>query len=352
MLPFNSPARVRSLVGDKFFERITHASLSSADALFAFVQRYRIQCDARQKGWLRALHSPRARRKAEKDIESWNRYGAGLKLIVRDDVERMSGTRAYGAAVLMPKGGAIQPFKLICGLASVAVAAGVKIFGHSPVSELKRQAGRWICKTAYGSTSSEYVIVATNGYTDALLPGLTKSIIPLNPIQMATEPLSDDRVESILPEGQTISDSRRIIMYARREPDNRIVYGGLGKARNDGTFTGFDWLQRDAEHVFPQLKGVKWTHRWGGTIALTGDRLPHIHEPCRNLIAGLGYNGRGVAMSLVVGRALADRVLGKHADELVLPITHVSFYPLRAAKLVGMDSAIGFMRFLDDLETR
>ena len=86
-------------------------------------------------------------------------------------------------------------------------------------------------------------------------------------------------------------------MYARREPDGRMVFGGHGKLDSNGNIGGHEWLIRDVERIFPQLGGVNWRYRWGGHIAITGDRLPHFHEPRKGMIAGLGYNGRGVAMS-------------------------------------------------------
>jgi sarcosine oxidase len=233
----------------------------------------------------------------------------------------------------------------------VAAKLGVQIFGGSPVDKVGKHGGKWRVDTPAGSVTSDWVIVATNGYTERLVPGLKQSIIPMNPIQIATEPLPDDVYDSILPGGETISDSRRVIMYARREPENRIVYGGLGRLRN-GALVGYDWLQRDAVRVFPQLAGFKWTNKWGGRIALTADHLPHIHEPQENLLVGLGYNGRGVAMSFVVGRAIAEHILGQQESDLPLPLSKIKPFPMRSAKLFGMETAISFMRLMDRLEFR
>jgi len=51
---------------------------------------------------------------------------------------------------------------------------------------------------------------------------------------------------------------------------------------------------------------VRYDYHWGGLVAMTGDHLPHLHELAPGLLAGLGYNGRGVAMAIVMGRLLAD----------------------------------------------
>ena len=95
-----------------------------------------------------------------------------------------------------------------------------------------------------------------------------------------------------------------------------MVFGGIGKTNLKNEITGFDWLARDAERIYPSLKGVNWRFRWGGVIAITDDRLPHFHEPMQGLIAGLGYNGRGVSMSHVMGRCLVERVLCASPENL------------------------------------
>ena len=96
MLPFNSPKKLRELVGSRYFDRITEASLNSADELFALIAEHKIECQARQNGWLRVLHNRRAHRKAETDVKEWNAFGADMALADGPELRRLSGTGAYG----------------------------------------------------------------------------------------------------------------------------------------------------------------------------------------------------------------------------------------------------------------
>jgi sarcosine oxidase len=352
MLPFNTPDKLHTLLGQTYFERLTETSLGSADELFALIQQYQIECQARQNGWLRVCHSAKALKNAKAGVDEWNKHGAGIQIIDRDELKKRSGTSAYHAGIVTPKGGAVQPLSLAIGLAKAAEQRGGKIYGKSAVNSIEKQDNKWVAQTDYGSVRSDWVIVATNGYTGSLIPKLSNSIIPVTPIQIATAPLPDDVISDVLPEGQTISDSRRVIMYGRREPDNTMVYGSHGKILPTGEIASTDWLVKDAERVFPQLKGVTWQYKWGGRIAMTDDHLPHLHEPKPGILVGLGYNGRGVAMSSVMGRVMAERVLGKDADALAFPISKVMPVPLRPIKMAGMSTAIWFMRLMDYLETR
>lgn len=352
MLPFNSPAKIKDMVGARTFDLLAEQSLGSADEVFNLISTYQIECQARQNGWLRVHHSRKAQKAATADIANWNAVGAEMKIIERDEVTSLSGTRAYRTGTVNPRGGAVHPLMFVRGLASAGKARGVEVFGNSAVLGLAKAGANWVTRTAGGAVTSDWVVVATNGYSDDLVQDLAKSVLPVTPIQIATDPLPAEVIDEILPEGHTISDSRRVIMYARREPDNRMVYGGHGEPDKQGNLSGFDWLVRDAERVFPQLRGVTWTHRWGGRIAVTEDHLPHLHEPQAGLIVGLGYNGRGVAMSNVMGRVMAERILGAAPEDLPFPVTRVAGIPMRNLKVMGMKHVIRWMKFLDYLETR
>ena len=351
MLPFNGPGDLQRLVGPVYAGRLTDVSLGSADALFNLILRHGIDCGARQNGWLRVDHCNKAGRVARGHAEAWRGEGADMQVVTGTELQTMTGTSAYKTGILNPRGGAVQPLSLARGLAKAARAAGAQIFGGSAVRSLAQgPRGGWTATTSGGTLRSDWVIVATNGYSDALVPDLAGSVLPIVSAQIATEPLAPGLLDDILPGGHTISDTRRVIMYARREPDNRMVFGGHGHMGRDGQVAGHASLIRDAARIFPQLRGVAWRYKWGGRIAITEDRLPHLHEPARGLVAGLGYNGRGVAMSHVMGRILAERVMGRAPDDLDVPVTTLKPIPFRAAQLMGEGAAIWWMKLRDSVE--
>jgi len=350
ILPFNGPEQLLRLVGPNYLQRLTDLSLNSADNLFDFIKQYQIQCDARQHGWLRVDHCERAKNESRKNAEAWIKLGAQIEFVDGDDLTALTGSSAYQSGILVPRGGAVQPLALAQGIADIAKTAGAKIFGHSAAQRLIQQVDGWKVETASGSVTSQWLILATNGYTDSLYKGLKSAIIPFVSVQIATPKLPPEIINTILPHGHTISDTRRVIIYARREPDDRIVIGSHGNIRKDDSLTGFDWLKRDAERIFPQLKGIDWEYAWGGKLAITDDRLPHFHEPAKGLIAGMGYNGRGVAMSNVMGTVLADRVLGMAPEDLPFPVSPIKKIPFRNVQLLGKGTAVWWMQLMDKLE--
>lgn len=109
---------------------------------------------------------------------------------------------------------------------------------------------------------------------------------------------------------------------------------------------------RAANRLFPSLAGVKWRYSWGGNIALTADKVPHFHEPEPGLLAGLGYNGRGMAMSLVMGKVLADRALGMAPEDLPFPTSPVKGYMFQTPQVLGAGAAMAIMRQQDSWDSR
>lgn len=352
LLPVASPDLLFRLVGSDYFERLASISLGSSDELFDLVSRHRISCDARRCGWLRVDHCPSARDRSRLAADSWNRHGAGLEFLDGDDLTQLTGTDFYSSGTLSSRGGAVQPLSLARGLARVAESHGARIFVGSPAASLSRANSVWRISTPLGFVESDWVILATNGYTDDLFSGLSGSILPLVSVQIATDSSASSHTSMILPLGHTIADTRRVIMYARREPDGTMIFGSIGHLALGGGLGGYGWLYREASRVFPSLSGVTWRYRWGGRIALTPDRIPYFCEPSTGLVCGLGYNGRGVAMSLVMGRVLAERVLGASPDSLPFPVSPVRRFPFRWFQLHGSRLAISLMRLRDALELR
>ena len=350
MLPVAQPDDLYKAVGTKYFERMSQAALRSADDLFDFIRLHQIQCEARQKGWVRVDHSAAARKIARRNAQLWNEHGADFEFLEREDVKRVTGAHGYATGTVSARGGAVQPMSLVRGLDRVARATGAQVFSFSPVKAMKRADGRWHLEVNGHRVSAEKVIVATNGYSDSLIHKLKGSVLPLMSSQMATGVLDENEIGPILPEGHTISDTRRLIMYARREPGGQMLFGGIGFRKPFGDMGGFGWILKDAPETFPSLKTAKWKHFWGGHLALTQDRVPHLHEPEPGVIVGLGYNGRGVAMSHVMGQVLARRALGAKPEDLPFPVTKIPTYAFRLPQVLGAGLAMAVLRMRDQAE--
>jgi glycine/D-amino acid oxidase-like deaminating enzyme len=106
---------------------------------------------------------------------------------------------------------------------------------------------------------------------------------------------------------------------------------------------------RYTHRLWPQLRGLKFTHGWNGQVAQTTDHYPHIHEPAEGVLACLGYNGRGVAMATAMGPQIARRVRGGKAAEIDMPITDLKTIPFHPFWKVGAAARIAYGRIRDRL---
>ena len=265
-----------------------------------------------------------------------------------DDVGHLIGTDKYLGGWVDPRGGAIQPLAYAREMARVAIAAGVRIHGQSPVTKLDRINGKWVAVTASGArVTADRAVVATNGYTGDLVPGLRTSAIAPNSFQVATAPLSDNVARSILPEGHVTSDTRQLLFYFRRDHTNRFIMGGRGPFREPKGPQDWEHLERIAVKLFPQLKDVPIEYRWCGRVTLTRDFLPHLHEPAPGLLVDIGCMGRGVGLQSAMGRAMADYIATGNEAALPLPIVPIKAMPLHALHRAWMAGIIAWYRMQD-----
>jgi hypothetical protein len=103
------------------------------------------------------------------------------------------------------------------------------------------------------------------------------------------------------------------------------------------------------ENSFPNSQTSQWSTAGRG-VALTWDHLPHLHALAPGVFAGLGYNGRGIAMGTLMGRWLAELASGGRCEDF--PVTEAR--PLRGHQLYRpvLQGLIGWYRFLDGIEAR
>jgi glycine/D-amino acid oxidase-like deaminating enzyme len=198
--------------------------------------------------------------------------------------------------------------------------------------------------------TADRVVLATNGYTDGLWPGLRRTIIAANSFQIATRPLSDNLRKSILPGGQANSDSRRIGLYYRLDHTGRFLIGGRGRMAEPDHPRDWQHLLTMMGKMFPQLRDAGIEFRWSGRVALTRDHLPHLHEPAPGLLIDIGCMGRGVALQSALGRAIASYFSTGNAAALPLSPTPLKPLPFHALNRLYLAAFINWYRLRDRLD--
>jgi glycine/D-amino acid oxidase-like deaminating enzyme len=261
-------------------------------------------------------------------------------------VARATGTGRYLAALFDRRGGDLNPLSFARGLARAAIGAGAAVHGASRVTGLASAGQSWQVRTAAGTVIAENVVLATNGYTDDLWPGLRRSIVPLFGAIAASTPLPDAVARGVMPGRSVLYESGAITVYYRIDGDQRLLIGGRGPMREIDSAAAIPHLLAYSRKLWPVLEGVNWTHAWGGRLAMTRDHYPHIHEPARGVLMCLGYNGRGVAMATTLGAQLARRILDP-LGSLDMPVTRLKPIPLHGLWPIAVKAAIARGRLSD-----
>jgi glycine/D-amino acid oxidase-like deaminating enzyme len=267
-----------------------------------------------------------------------------VELLDRREVSRLIGSERYCGGWLDRRGGTVQPRSYLLGLARAVERLGGRIFTGSAVNKLESIGGHWRVQTHRGQVTAATAVLATNAYTDGLVDALRRSVVAVPSFQVATEPLTAALRSSILPERQGASDTWHLLRYFRLSADGRLVMGSRGFFGSTPMATAARHHYRAVQEIFPQLQGLRYEYHWGGLVAMTSDHLPHMHELAPGLLAGLGYNGRGVAMATVMGRLLARRIQGASTEELGFPATPVRPIPLHRFSQIGVRLAVKYLQ--------
>jgi glycine/D-amino acid oxidase-like deaminating enzyme len=343
------PDVLEGMFGKQQGRRLVETVALGPDLVFDLIRRYAIDCDAVRTGWIQPATSESALLRLQTRVEQWRRRGAPVELLTREETRRLTGSARYCGGWIDRRGGALQPLGFVRGLARAALARGSRIFCHSPATRLSRVGGEWRVETPQGSVSSPRVILATDAYADRVVDVVRRTVVTVPSFQVATAPLSADLLRTILPERQSASDTWHLLRYFRVDGTGRLLMGSRGVFGNAPVATQARQQIRAVREIYPQLAGIGYDFHWGGLVAVTRDHLPRLQEVAPGLLAGFGYNGRGVAMATMMGLLLSRWTMGEPATELGFPVTPVDPLPFHGFSQLGARVAVQYLRTLDGL---
>ena len=301
---------------EKKFGRETALSLwnmglEAVDTVRDLILENSIECDLKY-GDVNFAHKPGYCKEFEEEIEFFkNRYDFNdLEYIPRNRISEVIGSDVYYGAQWNKATLHLHPLKYALGLAKAAVDAGVTIYENSRVQSYSGTPV--IVKTGHGQVTASELILACNGYIEDLEPKINGYIMPINNFVLATEPLSPEVAASIIPKDTSMADSRFVINYWKLSADNRLIFGGGENYRRGFPRDIKSFVQKYMLEVYPQLSNTQIDYGWGGTLAITLNRLPHFGRINGNIWHLQGYSGHGVPTATFAGKLVAEAISGKH----------------------------------------
>jgi glycine/D-amino acid oxidase-like deaminating enzyme len=303
-----------------------------------------------------AAQLERARAEAAESAE----YDLGVTLLdaaaARD---RLAATDVLGATYT-PQCAVVQPARLVRGLADAVERRGARIVEQTPATHLEPHR----VATPAGVVRAAHVVRATEGYTAALRRH-RRVLVPVYSLIIATAPLGDRLWDEIgLRQRETFGDHRNLIVYGQRSADGRLVFGGRGAPYHFGSRIRpefdqvprvFDALHRELVALFPMLRGVPVTHRWGGPLGIARDWHASVGLDRRTGLAWAGgYVGDGVSTANLAGRTLAALLLDQPSALAGLPwVGHRSRrWEPEPLRWLGANAGLRAMSWADAVEAR
>ncbi|MFC7274808.1 NAD(P)/FAD-dependent oxidoreductase [Paractinoplanes rhizophilus] len=296
------------------------------DEISAAVARYGIDCDFRHTGELQVATEEWQWRELVAGCAAEAAHGLDVELLDRDSVRAEVDSPTYLGGVWDRTGCAmVDPARLAWGLRDACLSLGVRIYENTKVERISATRGGLFLQTWRGGVDARRVALATGAH-GRLLKRLQQFVVPVYDYALMTEPLSAAQLDAIgWRNRQGIGDAGNQFHYYRLTADNRILWGGYDAVYFNGGRITPAQDQREAtfavlaDHfaaTFPQLDGLRFTHKWGGVIDCCSRFSAFFGTAHGGRLAyAAGYTGLGVGATRFGAKVMLD-LLGGTPTEL------------------------------------
>ncbi|WP_309103902.1 FAD-dependent oxidoreductase [Microbacterium sp.] len=337
-------------------DRLEQLGLENLDAIGATVERYGMRADFERTGQLAVAVEPH-------QVE-WFRDEEGF--LDRDAVREQVHSETYLAGSWDREGCAlVHPAKLGLELARVATELGVEIFEHALVRSIDGDgSGPVTLKTEGGRVTAGSIALATNVFP-SLLTRNRLMTVPVYDYVLMSEPLTAEQLASIgWSNRQGLADSANQFHYYRLSADDRILFGGYDAIYHYGGRVRPEYEdrleshRRLAEHfftTFPQLEGLRFTHRWGGAIDSSSRFCAFFGTARKGRVAyATGFTGLGVGAARFAADVMLDHLSGVETERTQLAMVREKPipFPPEPAAAIGINLVRAAMDRADHNEGR
>ncbi len=302
-------------------------SQQSKQHVHHLIHTHKIECDYRA-GIIHADHKPGFTRETESYVEKLNsQYDyRDISFVDKNELRQRLESDAYFSGSVDTGSGHLHPLKLATGLAGAALKNGVRIYENTQVMRYERTSQQVTVTTESGQVNARQLLLACNGYLGDLSAEVAAKVMPINNYIIATEPLGSSAADTLIRDNMAVADSKFVVNYFRCSADNRLLFGGRESydyrfPEDIKSFVKVAMLQ-----IFPQLDRVAIDYGWGGTLAITMNRMPHLQQLESNVMSSSGYSGHGVGMATFAGKLCGDALAGKlDSFNVMANISHKRF---------------------------
>jgi glycine/D-amino acid oxidase-like deaminating enzyme len=309
-------------------DKLEELGLANFEEIAQTVKRYDIDCAWEETGELSVAREPHQVDELREMADLMAQHGQTPELLDTDAVRAEVASPTYLAGLMQREGsGLVEPARLAWGLRQACLDKGVRIFEQTKAITLDshRHSVDVVCE--YGRVTARSVALATNAFPP-LLRRLRLMTVPVYDYALMTEPLSAAQRQSIgWANRQGIGDAANLFHYYRLTRDDRILWGGYDAVYHYGSRIDpklengptHDRLAEQFFDTFPQLEGLRFTHRWAGVIDTCTRFSAFFGTAHRGKVAyALGYTGLGVGATRFGAEVMLDLLTGETTERTSL----------------------------------
>ncbi len=336
-----------SQYGDRLGHAFWQAALDSIDLIGEIVADEEIDCDFRRNGHIEVAYKPAHFEAMAKQV-AWykEKLNHTVHVVSQADLRSELGTQAFYGGLVDEFSAGLHPAKYVFGLARVVARHGGVLCEETAVNQIEQQPRGFALHTSKGVIQAKEVVLATNGYTDTLIPKVKRRVFPVGSYIIVTEPLPLPLQRELVPKGRMFFDSKHFLNYFRLTPDGRFLWGGRNDLSTDlDLHESARRLQTQMVATFPQLRGIPITHSWTGQLGLTFDLMPHIGR-VNGVHYAFGYGGHGVSIATYLGTEMGKLLCGEKTSSPFAEIKHQTM-PFYYNRPWFIPFAAMYYRFLD-----
>jgi len=313
--------------GSELGKQFWQASLDAIDLIGEIVRDEELDCDYSRDGHIALAWKPAHFQSMQKRVEWYAKnLGYSAKAVPAADLHNEIGSDAYYGGLVEEHSGSVHPAKYVYELARATERRGAFLCEERSVTGIEPQPKGFNVHTAQGVVVAKEVVIATNGYTDMLVPKMKPRVFPVGSYIIVTEPLSQEMQKELSPKGRMFYDSKSFLNYFRLTPDGRMLFGGRNDLSTDlDLMESARRLHKQMTSIFPILKDVPITHTWTGQLGLTFDLMPHIGR-LDGVHYAFGYGGHGVSIATYLGTEIGLLLSGKKTQSPFADIPHQTMF--------------------------
>jgi gamma-glutamylputrescine oxidase len=292
-----------------------------ADALFdlcwrqnrvkARIDKHDIKCDLKA-GHLEAAWTPADFDAMQREAQYLaRRFDYESDVVAKSDMAAHIGSELYHGGIYDLQGGHFHPINYAIGLGKAALAAGVTILEDCRAFSVE-EGVQPVVSALGGDIRAKHVILAADSWMSDIWTSdgkfdLGRYTVPIMNYNIATAPLPN--ADALLPSDAAVADSRFVLNYFRLSADKRVIFGGGERYSQTPPRDIAAFVRPFVAQVFPQIADAKIEYGWGGAVAVTMNRLPHIGRR-GNVFFAHGFSGHGALVTTLAGELIAEAMAG------------------------------------------